>query len=79
MDRRMDRPKPICPLDFFEVGGIKTVYQRSNLTLIAPEQSKLKILGLSVRVRKVWSVYLIYPVTGLKKKVTIVSPMFIAV
>ena len=24
-DRQTDRPKPICPLNFFEVGGIKTV------------------------------------------------------
>ena len=23
MDRRKDRPKPICPLNFFEVGAIK--------------------------------------------------------
>ena len=22
-DRRMDRPKPICPLNVFEIGGIK--------------------------------------------------------
>ena len=23
MDGQMDRPKPICPFNFFEVGGIK--------------------------------------------------------
>ena len=26
-DGQTDRPKPICPLNFFEVGGIKTLVQ----------------------------------------------------
>ena len=27
-DRRTDRPKPICPLNFSEVGGIKTKFPK---------------------------------------------------
>ena len=29
-DRQTDRPKPICPLNFFEVGGIKIGYLLSS-------------------------------------------------
>ena len=33
MDRRTDRPKPICPLNFFEVGGIKTISKSFKMDL----------------------------------------------